>query len=173
MLLGYISQKKLATLLFLITTTLIAQDKPGYTITGRITGLKDGEKATLYSFDRDEIIDSPLVKNDEFKFKGKLSHSPELFSITFPNSYDASIQILLGSENLVIDGDINSADKFRFAGSSYQSGWHRLNLLEYVFQSKIDSLKKLEGEANTKLRRQYLDNLDQAVIQYIKNNPKL
>jgi peroxiredoxin len=93
--------KKIAILLF-AAVTLIACKKEGYEITGLVKGVENGKKVFMES-QGDEgpvAIDTAVVENEKFTFKGKLKDGIELAFVR--------VETLNGSVPFILeDGDIN------------------------------------------------------------------
>src|SRR5882672_5646124 len=84
-------------------------------ITGKIAGLKNGEKIlmTLMVPAPKKLIaikfDSCLVKNGEFRLHGKVPNGPRLFFLNIDQHPDKFIVLLLDNENVRLEGkDIDS-----------------------------------------------------------------
>src|SRR4029077_14030615 len=78
--------------LYLMPVMLHAQKPDGYTMTGHIKGLKEGDKVLLTMMEDlpGEAVelhaDSPAVKNGEFKLQGHVPGGPRVYWLRFPRT---------------------------------------------------------------------------------------
>ncbi len=95
--------KKIILVVFVfLTTTVLGQNK---TITGKITGFKNGDKVQLQDAFMMQNIDSAYVVNDTFIMKNKLSDVPKLLYLAmYSNGEYYSQQLFIANENIIISG---------------------------------------------------------------------
>ncbi len=93
----------------LMSSTLLAQGKSGFEITGRLPGLKEGEKVLMTMFHGNgftEFVDwtrtdSAIVKNGEFHLKGYIPEGPRWFYIYFDKHPKPTLRIALDNNEVV------------------------------------------------------------------------
>ncbi|SDH28870.1 Peroxiredoxin [Chitinophaga filiformis] len=148
------TRQALLYMLMLYSISLHAQDKPvsGFTISGNISGTKDGSQVRLVDIEQQKIIDSSITQNGAFILKGHVAE-PTTCWIECNNEY-ATIQV----ENTVMtfssplkDMKLHSTTR----GGREQSLQNELNNLQRRYESiytyAYDSLKnKLYSSAKQK-----------------------
>ena len=113
--------KKIILVVFVfLTATVLGQNK---TITGKITGFKNGDKVQLQDAFMMENIDSAYVVNDKFIMKNKLSEVPKLLYLAmYSNGEYYSQQLFIANENVVIIGDKKDfPNDLKISGSEHQN----------------------------------------------------
>ncbi|MEN8152703.1 MAG: TlpA disulfide reductase family protein [Acidobacteriota bacterium] len=125
----YVDRKKKAELIlgvfilviffvFLQNCGASKSSETGYTINGKITGIKKG-KVELAKLDLETnekvVVDTVVLKDGKFVFQGKVE-SPYLHSI-FINDKAGKIHFFLENSKIDIFGDIKNLDKVKISGS--------------------------------------------------------
>jgi peroxiredoxin len=75
----------------------------GFEVTGRMEGLKEGEKVMLglYENGRDNIDDSAYVMNGEFHIKGSVSEGPRYYNLTFEQHPAKVVRLFIENEDKI------------------------------------------------------------------------
>ncbi len=92
-------------LLFIIFSFSVVHAQTGYTLHGKITGLKENEKVTMslvvgYDF-RFENRDSAYVKNGEFFIKGTVPNGPRTYWLNFDKHIHQSVPLFIDNEEQI------------------------------------------------------------------------
>lgn len=78
-------KKAIFGLIILLSISCYENPKPGFSLIGNTTGIKNGTILYLASPIANAIIDSAVVENNNFKFQTKLSHVPLLTTLSTKN----------------------------------------------------------------------------------------
>lgn len=90
-------------LMFFIATTISSQNK---TISGTISGFKDGDKVLLDDVEIMKFIDSTYVKNGKFVLKNKQTDVPKTIYLTIKSENEFySVPLFIANENIIINAD--------------------------------------------------------------------
>lgn len=97
----------------LIPVIVSAQNSPGYTITGQIDGLKDGEKVKMLL--QGKVLNSCIAHNGGFRFQGALSDGPREIQLNFCDSAgwvaidrSRSLSFLMNNDDITLRGRIKA-----------------------------------------------------------------
>lgn len=140
-------------LLLILSVRGIAQEKMGFTISGKIDGIGNtkvllGNKPNGYFSRKVRYIDSCISINDRFTFKG---HVDELafYSIEVPGKSKGWVDFILGNNEIKITGSKDSIHRSIVTGSPQQDIYKRYMQEVYdplvaeaaVYDHIIDSLR--------------------------------
>ncbi len=165
----------------LIMTVFSCSKDAGFTIKVHITGIKDGAKVNLHNISTGEIIDSAVVKDGSYSFKGKLIDEPEELRIIsdLKESNFYYTDLLIGNEDVQVKGDV--AD-FTFnattTGSPTQDEAQRYYKQMNKWNTKLADLKAslpVNADANQKQQldvklTQVRDSIENWKVTFIKDN---
>ena len=169
----------------LLCSLLSCETKKHFTIHGHITGLPDSTQLMLQNMSTGLLIDSAVVLNNEFRFKGHLNEVPEELRIITGrkewlrgNLYYTDL--LLGNENAYLQGDISDLPfNVNVTGSAILKEAEAYHKLQHKWKTKIDSAKNRiktldESSAEKRNAEESLEDLrfkyDQSIRNYLKNN---
>lgn len=136
------------------TSIQVCLAKDGYTITGKIVGLKDGSKVMLNYRKEDNTLtaDTAEVKKEAFKIKGKLSGMTMGF-LSFSGRQE-TMQMFLDNAKLTISGHIDSLIRAKVTGSSEQDLFNKYMKIIDDFKTKRSALilefKSYEAQGKSK-----------------------
>jgi len=128
--------------------------KDGYTITGKITGLKDGSKVMLNYRREDNTLtaDTAEVKKEMFKLKGKLSGMTMGF-LSFSGRQE-TMQMFLDNAKVSITGHVDSLLQSKVTGSAEQDLFFKYMKIIDEFKAKRSALilefKSYEAQGKSK-----------------------
>lgn len=128
--------------------------KDGYTITGKITGLKDGSKVMLNYRKEDNTLtaDTAEVKKETFKLKGKLSGMTMGF-LSFSGRQE-TMQMFLDNAKVAITGHVDSLLQSKVTGSAEQDLFFKYMKIIDEFKAKRSALilefKSYEAQGKSK-----------------------
>lgn len=168
-------------IIFLIITVFSSGKENGFTIKVTLTGIREGTKMYLHNISADENIDSAIVVNSSFSFKGKLIDEPEELRIIsdLKEPKFCYTDLLIGNEDVQVKGD---ASDFTFnaitTGSATQNEaqlyyrqmhkWNiRLASLKASLPANADSYQKQQLDVKLKGVR---DSIEIWKINFIKQN---
>lgn len=137
--------------------SLVAQTQKGFSITGRLDGLGNGEQVKLEILDsigdRSELA-SVTVKNGAFHFEGKVPNGPRYFFISlryFPKDrlWEKSIPLFIDEgDQLQIRGTYdrklptNILPYVSIEGSETASAWQRTVSAYLLFRLSVDNINR-------------------------------
>lgn len=133
--------KRIFTVLFFSPLMVLAQDK--LTVSGKITGLKEGSKVVLVDINKaTDTIGKGVVKEGAFSFKGTLKE-PTLTSLNLDNG--KRVSLFLDNSAVKINGDINDLKAITVKGSVTQDAF-------IDFQKTFDPLFENFGKINQQMQ---------------------
>lgn len=150
----------------------------GFIIRGYLTGVKDSTKIMLQNVSNGKFMDSVIVMDSQFIFKGKLIDEPEELRIVTSREDNLKgnffyTDLLIGNENVEISGDISDLPyNVNTSGSDTQEVVEKYRKKFYQFKTNIDSLlshKKLLNKKDDSIK---MINLDE-IIKNKKNDFEL
>lgn len=154
-----------------------------YSVNAQITGFPNGTKFYLTDTDLDTNIDSAIVKNNTFSFKGTLRDTPlSLWVTTTVNQKFYYFTLLMGNDKIAVKGDIKDLPfDLKITGSKTQDmhskmvvltkeGYKQRNkLVEEYFALSGDSVKE-KAKAIWKVIGK-LDSVDKLVrMDFVRQN---
>ncbi|MNK08377.1 Thiol-disulfide oxidoreductase ResA [compost metagenome] len=186
-------QSKLSLILLLLLSFLFIQwqNEKGFTITGHVTGFKDGTRVSLQLVENTEYILHAKIKNDAFTFKGTTpGNEPEKYILKIDNGEDLPsdyCSLFIGNEEVIIKADKKDFPYYvSIKGSKHQDDANKLNNLlakhieeldkisnDYFALSKevraTDSIKELYNGKNGKFTE--IDNqIEFIIMDFIRKN---
>ena len=155
-----------------------------YTISGQVSGFKDGTKFYLRNLATDAVFDSTTVENNHFKFEGQLSSPPEQIWLhtTIDNNF-VYTNLLIGNDNINIKGDILDFPwNVDIKGSKTQEAFNYSQKITKEYNIKRDSLvksfMKLPSDKQQELGAEIwkeigkIDSVTMSLrIEYVKSHP--
>jgi len=122
--------KRLFLLAALCILLMQCETKKRFTVTGNVTGYKNGTVVALQSIDDAEVVDQTTIEDNTFELEGYAENAPENFMIVIYDGDDSDFySMLLHNENIVISG--NKKDfphKVKISGAKYGEEATKLNL---------------------------------------------
>ena len=163
-----IKRYPLIVLMLAVILPAYAQQK-GFTITGKVTGYKDGTKIMLQSYDENKIVAEGKISNNIFKLKGTISEAPESTILIIPQGEGMDYCMLyIGNETIEISADKKDfPSDVKIKGSVYQDE-----------QSKLDTALRPIIKDRDKVSEEYFAieeqtrNTDSIKLQYWGPNGK-
>jgi thiol-disulfide isomerase/thioredoxin len=146
-----------------------------FTINANIKGVKDSTKVTLYNLNTYKVMDTTLILDHKFKFKGKLDYPVEVGI----NIYDINILFWLENNKITIN---SSKEKLLEASTEYTEDvkGSETNKIALSYKELISPIKKRQGKAYKKLKenaiseekfQKYLDSIERISYQFFVENP--
>jgi thiol-disulfide isomerase/thioredoxin len=177
--------KKKVILIFMIflATIVFAQKR---TISGKISGFKNGDKILLDNPEIMKFIDSSLIVNDKFVMKNNLSEVPKNLYLTIKSEGKFySTSIFIANENVVINGDKKDFPyNLKISGSEHEDKASLLKAKTKMYEIERDEIvaflraeTKDTSEIHKNMRKKYVNRMheidkvtDSIKISYIKSN---
>ncbi|NOZ34931.1 MAG: AhpC/TSA family protein [Chlorobi bacterium] len=145
--------KKIIIAIFL--TSLIwscktsSEDTSGFNINGTVTGFQD---SIIFLKKREagkwETIDSCVVKNDTFTFKGRIEQ-PEMYYLLNKKT-DFFIPIYLENSTISVIADVKNPENVKITGSKAQDAFNSYNKEVKIYNDKLKDLYKQYSDAQEK-----------------------
>lgn len=136
-------------LLALLLLSACQPQKSGYKISGTIAGIADGEKVYLYDLKAHEDIDSVVVNNGTFEFKGNVDNT-SLYFILYRSEGNDTRYVDVWVENIPIsvNGNLGDFENMHIEGSAVQKQDDEYS--EYVkpYKERLDSIDKAFDPTN-------------------------
>lgn len=183
------TMKKTPCLLIILSILIFisCNKEKGFTISGRITGIADSTQVMLQNISTGEYIDSSLVINSEFTFKGQLADEPEELRIIsgleeLKKGNLFYTDLLMGNEDVHLEADISDLPyNVNTSGSPTQDKAEHYRKQLYAWNVKLDSLnnhfKSFPDSIDTPEKKQAAirikevkDSLENWKINFIKEN---
>lgn len=139
--------QKIFPVFIAIATSLLFTgcQKEAFTITGHITGYKDGTKIALQSSDEMKIIDHGKIQDDAFEFDGVITDGPENLIVLITDGDNTDyFSLFIDNENVVITADKKDLPyDVKITGSAYNDEYEKLNAMR---RQSMKDRDKLSGE---------------------------
>ncbi len=121
------------------------EHRPGYVITGQLTGFPDSTMVYLQDINKDQDIDSALIIGGRFTLSGQLPEVPaELWLQASVGDQFAYTNLLVGNDRVEVTGDIaDFPNRVKVTGSTTQDEANQLRDLTRAFDDRRDSLVNL------------------------------
>ncbi|MBF4463733.1 TlpA disulfide reductase family protein [Flavobacterium sp. LC2016-12] len=157
------ASKFILSILFLVSCIIYSQNK---TISGKISGFKNGDKVLLSDPELNQFIDSTIILNDRFVMKSRLSDEPKsLYLVLKSEGKFYSTQLFIANENVAING--NKKDfpyDLVISGSEHQNKLTILKNQTKVYQKERDTivtfLRKETTDTSSTHKTLYKKNVD-------------
>ncbi|OQP59064.1 hypothetical protein A4R26_21525 [Niastella populi] len=171
-----------AALCLLITNNALAQKKaPQFLIKAKIANFTDSLLFLNYGTLSASSIDSAVVKNGVFTFKGHVKEPA--VAMIFTKNFKVKIDLYLENSNIAVEGDANSQFKYKVTGTGTTKEYEQLNQrfmdnrirTVALFQKAYDlknagdtvAAKQLQARADSQYQWEY-----KARHEYIAGHPK-
>lgn len=150
------------------------QKNKEYSINGKVIGSKDN-KVFLQKRDNGKWIniDSTLIKNNNFIFKGNIN-SPEMYFLSIPD-YKCLIPFFIENSNINFNILADSIEKSTVTGSKTQKQYEEYLILSESFDYKLNSLysqyrnlKKQNNKLLIKNIKNLIDSIHISKEKFIK-----
>jgi peroxiredoxin len=180
-----LAMKKLSIMILIIgiMAAVSCKKEKGYVITGELTGFPDSTMLYLLNLNTQDDFDSSRIINNKFVFRGQLQNVPEQIRLhTTVNKQSVYTNLLIGNENIRIDGDIKDFPRdLRISGSKVQEEYTYYLNLNKTLVVKRDSIVrdflKLSPEVQEKKGKEIWDKIrviDDSIhsidISYVKSH---
>lgn len=154
----------------LLATIAVAQPRP-FSINGHIKGKTDSYIYLSYRDAKTFVIDSALIENGDFLFKGNLNGPTEaaVMLVRNPRSAEQYLQLYLMPANMQLSLDYdNFSDGAVLKGSSVQAEADRLKKMQAPFMVQIKPLSQAYDKAGEIYRNAIKAKKDEATLDSLK-----
>ncbi len=156
----------------LLPLSLLGQPGRGFTIAGRITGVKDGTKVYIKDIDEKQVLDSAIILNERFLLKG----SVKMPSTCWLECLDQYSTIQVENTAMQFESPLELMRLYAKAtGGTEQALQNELTALQYAFDhltfTSYDSLNKKkykDDEDRKRLAKVLNDSQDSSQLIYIR-----
>lgn len=180
-----ISMQRLFTLsvLFFSIITITAQNK---TISGKISGFKNGDKVLLNDVEMMSFTDSTYIENGKFILKNKQTDVPNILYLTVESENEFySVSLFIANENVIINADKKDFPyNVKVFGSEHQDKMSILDNLTKSYDIERDEVVSFLRNPKTDTSETYkslriikverLHDIDKAIVDikkdFIKSN---
>ncbi|MBG7610908.1 AhpC/TSA family protein [Polaribacter sp. BAL334] len=140
------------SIIFLVFINCTKNDKINesdyYEINATIKGVKENSKVLLYNYEKEEVIDSTIVNQGKFNFKGELEF-PFQAGIMIDDGEKILIGLWAEEGEIIIETDIETIKENQFKTNDFVIG-NEINPLNLSYQNL---LKKLYAKRNEKYQQ--------------------
>lgn len=117
----------------------------GFTVTGHVTGYKDGTVVALHSLDEAKVVEQTTIEDNTFELDGYAENAPSNYMVVIYDGDDQDFYtILMENEDVVISGDKRDFPYgVKIKGAKYGEDATKLNLLVAGLE---EQRRKIENE---------------------------
>jgi thioredoxin-related protein len=166
---------------FIVTVFSCCSTQTGFTIKVQLTGIHDGARMYLYNVSTGELIDSAVVRDGSFGFKGKLMDEPEELRIvsSIKESRFCYTDLLIGNEDIHVKGDFSDFTlNATTTGSPTQDEAQLYNKQLNKWNTRLAGLKASLLESADPFQKQQLEvkltqlraSIENWKVNFIKDN---
>jgi len=146
--------------------SVIAAD---FTVTGKIKGLTNGSAATLKNVFNGQSLATATISDGAFLLKGNVNEGM-LMQLSFSAAPQINIELFIGNESVLIDGDLASPDQIKLTGSVVQQTYEKFRLQFVPMKDKLNVIVPLiQAETAQTPKRDSLINLFNSYKQVLLN----
>ncbi|MEY3737348.1 MAG: hypothetical protein RL544_126 [Bacteroidota bacterium] len=155
------------TLLLLISfQSAIAAD---FTVTGKMKGLTNGSTATLKNVFNGQSLATATIADGAFVLKGNVNEGM-LMQLSFSAAPQLNIELFIGNETVVIDGDLAAPDQIKLTGSVVHQTYEKFRQQFVPMKDKLNAIVPLiQAETAQTPKRDSLINLFNSYKQVLLN----
>ena len=145
------------TLLLLISfQSAIAAD---FTVTGKMKGLTNGSTATLKNVFNGQSLATVTIADGAFVLKGNVNEGM-LMQLAFSAAPQLNIELFIGNEAVLIDGDLAAPDQIKLTGSVVHQTYEKFRQQFVPMKDKLNAIVPLiQSETAQTPKRDSLINL--------------
>ncbi|PQJ74696.1 TlpA disulfide reductase family protein [Polaribacter gangjinensis] len=168
------------SIIFLVFINCTKTDKTNesnfYEINATIKGVKENSKVTLVNYEENKVIDSTIIKNGKFRFKGKVDFP--FFAAVFVDDDWFDIQFWVEKGEILINTDKQTILKFREDGSKYFATGNEINPLYQRYNTFMKPSENKKGEKYQLMKKgiisekdfqQQIDTIYKLVFQFFND----
>lgn len=129
-----------------------------YEIKASIKGLKENSKVLLFNYEKEEVIDSTIVNQGKFNFKGKLEF-PFQAGIMIDDGEKMLMGFWVEEGEILIETDRETLKKRRFQTNDFAKG-NKINTLTQKYNKFIEPYQNRKGEKYQQMKNGIISEKD-------------
>ena len=146
--------------------SVIAAD---FSVTGRVKGLTNGSTATLKNVFNGQALATGNIADGAFVLKGTVNEGM-LLQLSFSAAPQINIEMFIGNEIVVIEGDIAAPDQIKLTGSVLHQTYDKFRIQFAPLKDKLNAIVPLiQAETAQTPKRDSLINLFNSYKQVLLN----
>jgi len=146
--------------------SVIAAD---FSVTGRVKGLTNGSTATLKNVFNGQALATGNIADGAFVLKGTVNEGM-LLQLSFSAAPQINIEMFIGNEIVVIEGDIAAPDQIKLTGSLLHQTYEKFRIQFAPLKDKLNAIVPLiQAETAQTPKRDSLINLFNSYKQVLLN----
>jgi peroxiredoxin len=140
-----------------------------FTVTGKIKGLTNGSTATLKNVFNGQALASGNIADGVFVLKGTVNEGM-LLQLSFSAAPQINIEMFIGNEAIVIEGDLATQDQIKLTGSILHQTYEKFRIQFAPLKDKLNAIVPLiQAETAQSPKRDSLINLFNSYKQVLLN----
>ena len=153
-------------LLLISFQSAIAAD---FTVTGKMIGLTNGSTATLKNVFNGQSLATATIADGAFVLKGNVNEGM-LMQLSFSAAPQLNIELFIGNETVLIDGDLAAPDQIKLTGSVVHQTYEKFRQQFVPMKDKLNAIVPLiQAETAQTPKRDSLINLFNSYKQVLLN----
>ena len=146
--------------------SVIAAD---FSVTGRVKGLTNGSTVTLKNVFNGQALATGNIADGAFVLKGTVNEGM-LLQLSFSAAPQINIEMFIGNEIVVIEGDIAAPDQIKLTGSLLHQTYEKFRIQFAPLKDKLNAIVPLiQAETAQTPKRDSLINLFNSYKQVLLN----
>lgn len=146
-------------IILLIFTKCNNQEKPNhFKLKANIKGIKENSKVLLYNYEKEEVIDSTIVNQGKFNFKGKLEF-PFQAGIMIDDGEKMLMGFWVEEGEIIIETDRETLKKKQFQTNDFVKG-NKINTLTQKYNKFIEPYQNRKGEKYQQMKNGIISEKD-------------
>lgn len=140
-----------------------------FTVTGKVKGLINGSTATVKNVFNGQALATATILDETFNLKGNVNEGM-LLQLTFSAAPQLNIEIFIGNEAVILEGDIAAPDQIKLTGSQLHSTYEKFRLQFVPLKEKLNAIVPLiQAETTQTPKRDSLVGLFNSYKQVLLN----
>ena len=140
-----------------------------FTVNGKMKGLTNGSTATIKNVFNGQVLASGNITDGAFILKGTVNEGM-LLQLSFSAAPQLNIEIFIGNEAVVIEGDLAAPDQIKLTGSILHQTYEKFRIQFAPLKDKLNAIVPLiQAETAQTPKRDSLINLFNSYKQVLLN----
>jgi peroxiredoxin len=140
-----------------------------FTVNGKMKGLTNGSTATLKNVFNGQALASGNIADGVFVLKGTVNEGM-LLQLSFSAAPQINIEMFIGNEAIVIEGDLAAPDQIKLTGSILHQTYEKFRIQFAPLKDKLNAIVPLiQAETAQSPKRDSLINLFNSYKQVLLN----
>jgi len=140
-----------------------------FTVNGKMKGLTNGSTATLKNVFNGQALATGNITDGAFILKGTVNEGM-LLQLSFSAAPQLNIEIFIGNEAVVIEGDLAAPDQIKLTGSILHQTYEKFRIQFAPLKDKLNAIVPLiQAETAQTSKRDSLINLFNSYKQVLLN----